>query len=62
MAVTIFIVAGGIKAGLERAVTIMMPGLFLILFGLVAYAVFATDGFGRAMVFLFQPDFSKLSW
>jgi NSS family neurotransmitter:Na+ symporter len=62
MAVTIFIVAGGIKAGLERAVTIMMPGLFLILFGLVAYAAFATDGFGRAVVFLFQPDFSKLSW
>jgi NSS family neurotransmitter:Na+ symporter len=62
MAMTIFIVARGIKAGLERAVTIMMPGLFLILFGLVAYAAFATDGFGRAMAFLFQPDFSKLSW
>ncbi len=62
MALTIFIVARGIKAGLERAVMIMMPGLFLILLGLVAYAAFGTDGFGRAMVFLFQPDFSELSW
>jgi NSS family neurotransmitter:Na+ symporter len=62
MALTIFIVARGIKGGLERAVTIMMPGLFLILLGLVAYAAFGTDGFGRGMVFLFQPDFSKLSW
>ena len=62
MALTIFIVARGIKAGLERAVTIMMPGLFLILLGLVAYAAFSTDGFGRAMAFLFQPDFSKLTW
>ncbi len=62
MALTIFIVARGIKAGLERAVTIMMPGLFLILLGLIAYAAFSTDGFGRALAFLFQPDFSKLSW
>ena len=62
MVLTIFIVARGIKAGLERAVTIMMPALFVILIGLVAYAAFATDSFGQGMAFLFQPDFSKLSW
>ncbi len=62
MALTIFIVARGVKSGLEWAVTIMMPGLFIILLGLVAYAAFATDSFGRAMAFLFQPDFSKLTW
>lgn len=62
MVLTIFIVARGIKAGLERAVTILMPGLFIILLGLVAYAAFATDSFGQGMAFLFQPDFSELSW
>lgn len=62
MALTILIVARGIKAGLERAVTIMMPALFVILLGLVAYGALRTDGFGRAITFLFAPDFSKLTW
>ena len=61
MALTILIVAQGVKSGLERGVTIMMPGLFIILLILIAYAAFGTDGFGRGVSFLFSPDFSKLT-
>jgi NSS family neurotransmitter:Na+ symporter len=61
MAATVAIVSQGIRAGLERAVRIMMPGLFLLLIILVAYAAITTDRFGQAVSFLFAPDFSALS-
>ena len=37
-----------------------MPTLLVILFALLVQSVFL-DGFGKAITFLFQPDFSKLS-
>ena len=60
MALTIFIVSRGVKAGIEKAVTFMMPALFVMLIGLVIYGMFAGD-FAQAVSFLFQPDFSKLT-
>lgn len=57
---TVFIVGRGIHAGLEKAVTVLMPFLFLILLALVAYSV-TTDGFGEAAAFLLTPDFSKIT-
>ncbi len=39
----------------------MMPVMFLLLLGLVAYNVVA-GGFGRAVSWLFTPDFSKISF
>lgn len=60
MAATVFIVSRGIKAGIEKAVTIMMPALFVMLVGLVVYGMFAGE-FRRAVVYLFEPDFSKLT-
>ena len=60
MAMTIFIVSRGVKAGIEKAVTIMMPALFIMLIGLVIYGVVAGD-FMQAVSFLFRPDFSKLT-
>lgn len=62
MVLTIAIVAQGVKSGLEKGVTILMPGLFIILLILVGYAAFATDGFARGLAFLFSADFSKLTW
>jgi len=59
-AVTVFIVAKGIRTGLERAVTWVMPALFLTLIGLVIYAALTAD-FSQALAFLFTPDFSKLT-
>ena len=60
MAATVFIVSRGIKAGIEKAVTLMMPALFVMLIGLVIYGMVAGD-FTQAVNFLFKPDFSKLT-
>lgn len=57
---TVFVVARGIRKGLERAVKIMMPALFAILLFMVGYAMFAAD-FKAGVEFLFSPDFSKLT-
>jgi neurotransmitter:Na+ symporter, NSS family len=60
MIVTIGIVALGIKAGIERVVTILMPLFFVMLLGLVVYAIFAAD-MAAATDYLFTPDFSEVS-
>ena len=57
---TIFVVAKGVRKGLERSVKIMMPALFVILLFMVGYAVFNAD-FGAGLGFMFTPDFSKLT-
>lgn len=62
MVATVLIVARGVRAGLERAVSIMMPGLFLLLLMLVGYSALTTGKFGQAAAFLFGPDFSALTW
>jgi len=56
----IVIVSMGVKAGLESTVKIMMPGLFILLAFLSAYAMFTGKG-GEAFTFLFSPDFSKIT-
>lgn len=61
MAATILIVCGGVHKGIERWSRILMPGLFLILVGLLLYGLVATSGGGRALEFLFRPNFHKLS-
>ena len=62
MIMTVFIVVRGVKGGLEQATRIMMPGLFLLLIVLVGYSAMTTGKFSQALAFLFQPDFSALSW
>ena len=54
------IVARGIRGGLEKAVKIIMPALFIILLFLVVYAALTAE-FRQAVAFLFTPDFSKLN-
>ena len=60
LGVTGGIIYAGVKNGIERAVSIMMPMLFLLLVGLAIYNVFA-GGFSEALRWLFTPDFSKIS-
>ncbi len=60
MALTAVVVARGINDGIERAVTFLMPLMFLILMGLVGYA-FATADVEAAANFFFTPDWSKLT-
>ncbi|MWN89822.1 sodium-dependent transporter [Gilliamella sp. Pra-s65] len=62
MAVTAFIVAMGVGAGLERACKIMMPGLGILLLVLVGYAAYVSGpSFTAAFKFLFTPDFSAIN-
>ncbi len=59
MLMSMFVVAKGVKAGLEKAVTYMMPALFILLLVLVGYAA-NTGYFEQGLKFLFTPDFKKL--
>ncbi|TVO52643.1 sodium-dependent transporter [Denitromonas halophila] len=60
MALTAGVVAMGVAGGLERASKILMPALGVLLALMVGYGA-ASDGFGRALEYLFAPDFSKLT-
>ncbi len=59
MLMSMFVVARGVKAGLEKAVTYLMPALFILLLVLVGYA-YNTGYFSQGLEFLFTPDFGKL--
>ncbi|MBT0962844.1 sodium-dependent transporter [Denitromonas iodatirespirans] len=60
MVLTAGVVALGVSGGLERASKILMPALGVLLALMVGYGA-ASDGFGRALEYLFAPDFSKLT-
>jgi len=56
IAITAVIISRGLKAGLEKSIKILMPGLTLILIILVISAAILGD-FRMGMEFLFRPDF-----
>ncbi len=60
MALTAYIVMGGVKNGIEKSTKIMMPLLLLIIFVLIGNNLFL-DGAVKGLAFLFNPDFSKLT-
>ena len=60
MVMTMIIVARGVRSGLEKAVKLLMPILFVILFVLVGYA-WNSGAFDEGVKFLFQPDFGALT-
>jgi len=60
MAMTTLVVARGVRSGLEQAVKILVPALFLLLLILLAYA-WQTGQFGQGVSFLFAPDFSAIT-
>lgn len=57
----IVIVARGLHGGIERAVKILMPVFFTLLLVLAGYALIKGDA-ARGLSFLFQPDFSRVSF
>ena len=61
MVMTTIVVSRGVSHGLEKAVRILMPALFMLLLVLVGYAMNIGD-FDQGIHFLFDFDFSKLSW
>ena len=59
LGVALVIIFGGVKSGIERAVTIMIPLLLLLLIGLALYNA-SHPGFDAALNYLLKPDFSKI--
>ncbi len=60
MLITMTIVARGVRHGLEKAVTYLMPALVVLLLVLLGYAM-TTGYFMKGLAFLFTPDFSHFS-
>lgn len=60
MVATMSVVARGVQGGLEKAVRLLMPSLFVLLILLVAYAM-TTGAYMQGLEFLFKPDFSKMT-
>jgi len=59
MAATIWVVATGVKDGIERAARILLPILLAILVVLLVNS-FRLEGAAEAWRFIFVPDFSKI--
>ena len=53
------IIFAGVQKGIERAVKVLMPSLFLLMLLLVAYNI-VVGGFAETLDYLFTPDFSKI--
>ena len=60
MALTIGIVYGGVKKGIEMWNKILMPALAILVIGLAMYSL-TLGGAGEALTFLFSPDWSAFS-
>jgi NSS family neurotransmitter:Na+ symporter len=60
LAAVAWIVARGVKGGIEAASNRLMPLLALLMLGLAVYACVIGD-FGRGVDFLFRPDFGALT-
>lgn len=60
MVVTVGIVLGGVRGGVERASKWMMPALFLMLLVLLVRASML-PGFGEGLAFVFAPKLSNLT-
>jgi|GEM_PF-30626 len=54
------ILMSGVKDGIERVAKILMPGLFVMLIGLVIF-VLTLDGASAGVEFYLVPDFSKIN-
>ncbi len=60
VAINVVVLAQGVKGGLEKAVTVLMPLLFVLLTALAVYGLIVGDGAGT-LKFLFAPDFSVVT-
>jgi len=59
MAITVFIVVGGVSRGIERTSLVLMPMLFALVVGLAVYAA-TLDGAAAGYAYYLSPDFAKL--
>ena len=57
----VLIIRRGVQAGIERAVKVLMPALFITLIVMVIYGTVAGD-MGATIKYLLEPDFSKVTF
>lgn len=60
MALTVFVVMGGVKSGIERLSNYLMPVLFILMIGLLIHS-FTLPKISDALSFYFVPDWSKFT-
>lgn len=60
LSLTILVVARGLKNGIEKLVTVLMPLFFFLLLALSIYSI-SSGAPGAAIDYLFKPDFSAVS-
>jgi len=61
---TTWLVSRGVNKGIETAARLLMPLFFLLLLGLALYSIISglpSGGTGKALGFMFTPDFSKIT-
>jgi NSS family neurotransmitter:Na+ symporter len=61
MILTMVIVVFGVQKGIEKGSKIMMPLLFILLIGVMIRGI-TMDGSSAGLDFLFNPDWSKITW
>jgi NSS family neurotransmitter:Na+ symporter len=57
----VIVISQGVQSGIERAMKILMPSLFIAMIVMVMYGMFAGD-MGQTLRFLLEPDFSKITF
>lgn len=62
LAVTMMVVARGVRWGLEEAVRWFMPMLLGLLLLLVGYTATASGQLKESVEYMFRPDFDSLTW
>jgi neurotransmitter:Na+ symporter, NSS family len=58
--ITVVVISRGVKSGLEQAVRVLMPALFILLLVMVGYAM-STEKFIEGIRYLFVPDFEQIA-
>ncbi len=61
LAANVYVVGQGVKGGLERVATILMPAFFIMLLVVVGFAVTQGD-FGQTLTFLFEPKWEDVGF
>ncbi len=61
LSANVLVVGRGVKGGIERAATILMPAFFIMLVVVVGFAVTQGD-FGKAAAFIFEPKWGDVGF
>ncbi len=61
MALSVYIILGGVQDGIEKMSKVLMPILFIIIVGVACYSLTLGEGVAEGLQFYLKPDFSALN-